>query len=199
MKTLSAGPGELNGSEPSGVWFRMGGAAHHGTAPTPITTYVSMASKTASFALLLRLFQYVFTISRIEWIYLVAGVAVASLTWGNLAALTQTNIKRLLAYSSISHVGYILLGVVGAFSAADAPELADARIPLRMEPGEESPVPLFGLQPVIARPRESGGYELVVGERRWRAARRHSGVIAQPGYPRLVGIAQTILYGCDQR
>jgi len=86
-------------------------------APTPVTTYVSMASKTASFALLLRLFQYVFTISRIEWLYIVAGVAIASLTWGNLAALTQTNIKRLLAYSSISHVGYILLGVVGAFSA----------------------------------------------------------------------------------
>jgi NADH-quinone oxidoreductase subunit N len=86
-------------------------------APTPVTTYVSMASKTASFALLLRLFLYVFTISRVEWIYLVAGVAIASLTWGNLAALTQTNIKRLLAYSSISHVGYILLGVVGAFSA----------------------------------------------------------------------------------
>ncbi len=85
-------------------------------APTPITTYVSVASKTASFALLLRLFLYVFSTSRIEWIYLVAGVAIASLTLGNLAALTQTNIKRLLAYSSISHVGYILLGVVGAFS-----------------------------------------------------------------------------------
>ena len=94
-------------------------------APTPITTYVSMASKTASFALLLRLLLYVFTISRIEWIYLVAGVAIASLTWGNLAALTQTNIKRLLAYSSISHVGYILLGVVGAFSS-DGPKLNEA-------------------------------------------------------------------------
>jgi NADH-quinone oxidoreductase subunit N len=86
-------------------------------APTPVTTYVSVASKTASFALLLRLFQYVFSVSRVEWTYLVAGVAIASLTWGNLAALTQTNVKRLLAYSSISHVGYILLGVVGAFSA----------------------------------------------------------------------------------
>jgi NADH-quinone oxidoreductase subunit N len=48
------------------------------------------------------------------WQGLVAGVAIASLTWGNLAALTQTNIKRLLAYSSISHVGYILLGLVAA-------------------------------------------------------------------------------------
>ena len=81
-------------------------------APTPITTYVSVASKTASFALLLRLFATVFKSSQEQWIYLIAGIAVASLTWGNLAALTQTNVKRLLAYSSISHVGYILLGLV---------------------------------------------------------------------------------------
>jgi NADH-quinone oxidoreductase subunit N len=81
-------------------------------APTPITAYVSVASKTASFALLLRLFLTVFAASQQTWIYLIAGVAVASLTWGNLAALTQTNVKRLLAYSSISHVGYILLGLV---------------------------------------------------------------------------------------
>jgi NADH-quinone oxidoreductase subunit N len=81
-------------------------------APTPVTTYVSVASKTASFALLLRLFLSVFSASQETWMYLIAGVAVASLTWGNLAALTQTNVKRLLAYFSISHVGYILLGLV---------------------------------------------------------------------------------------
>jgi NADH-quinone oxidoreductase subunit N len=81
-------------------------------APTPVTAYVSVASKTASFALLLRLFRTVFAPSHLMWIYLIAGVAVASLTWGNLAALTQTNVKRLLAYSSISHVGYILLGLL---------------------------------------------------------------------------------------
>ena len=81
-------------------------------APTPVTTYVSVASKTASFALLLRLFTTVFEPSHQTWIYLIAGIAVASLTWGNLAALTQTNVKRLLAYSSISHVGYILLGLL---------------------------------------------------------------------------------------
>jgi NADH-quinone oxidoreductase subunit N len=81
-------------------------------APTPVTSYVSVASKTASFALLLRLFTTVFAPSHQTWTYLIAGVAVASLTWGNLAALTQTNVKRLLAYSSISHVGYILLGLL---------------------------------------------------------------------------------------
>src|SRR6266480_4396387 len=81
-------------------------------APTPVTMFVSVASKTASFALLLRLFLVVFGATRVNWMYLVAGIAVASLTWGNLAALTQTNVKRLLAYSSISHVGYVLLGLV---------------------------------------------------------------------------------------
>ena len=57
-------------------------------APTPITAYVSVASKTASFALLLRLFVTVFAASQETWMPLVAGIAVASLTWGNLAALT---------------------------------------------------------------------------------------------------------------
>jgi len=87
-------------------------------APTPITAYVSVASKTASFALLLRLFVTVFASSQETWMPLVAGIAVASLTWGNLAALTQTNVKRLLAYSSISHVGYILLGLVAGNGTA---------------------------------------------------------------------------------
>lgn len=81
-------------------------------APTPVTIFVSVASKTASFALLLRLFLVVFGDTQVNWMYLVAGIAIASLTWGNLAALTQTNVKRLLAYSSISHVGYILLALV---------------------------------------------------------------------------------------
>lgn len=87
-------------------------------APTPVTIFVSVASKTASFALLLRLFLVVFGDSQATWMYLVAGIAVASLTWGNLAALTQTNVKRLLAYSSISHVGYILLGLVAGNKTA---------------------------------------------------------------------------------
>src|SRR5690242_721538 len=87
-------------------------------APTPVTIFVSVASKTASFALLLRLFLVVFGDAYLKWMYLVAGIAVASLTWGNLAALTQTNVKRLLAYSSISHVGYVLLGLVAGNKTA---------------------------------------------------------------------------------
>jgi len=103
----------------AGLFFKVAAVPFHQWAPdvyegapTPITAYVSVASKTASFALLLRLMFVTFGSSHVTWMYLIAGVAVASLTWGNLAALTQTNVKRLLAYSSISHVGYILLGLV---------------------------------------------------------------------------------------
>jgi NADH-quinone oxidoreductase subunit N len=86
-------------------------------SPTPITAYISVASKTASFALLLRLLLTVFWPVRLDWEMLVAGVAILSLTVGNFAAITQSNIKRMLAYSSISHVGYILLGIVAAASS----------------------------------------------------------------------------------
>jgi NADH-quinone oxidoreductase subunit N len=109
----------------SGLFFKVAAVPFHQWAPdvyegspTPITAYISVASKTASFALLLRLLLTVFWPLRLDWEMLVAGVAIASLTVGNFAAITQTNIKRMLAYSSISHVGYILLGIVAAASSA---------------------------------------------------------------------------------
>ena len=108
----------------SGMFFKIAAVPFHQWAPdvyegspTPITAYISVASKTASFALLLRLLLTVFWPVRIDWVMLVAGVAIASLTIGNFAAITQTNIKRMLAYSSISHVGYLLLGIVAAASS----------------------------------------------------------------------------------
>ncbi len=103
----------------AGLFFKIAAVPFHQWAPdvyegapTSITAYVSVASTTAGFALLLRLMFYVFGGSHPTWQFLIAGVAIASLTWGNLAALTQNNLKRLLAYSSVSHVGYILLGLV---------------------------------------------------------------------------------------
>jgi len=109
----------------SGLFFKVAAVPFHQWAPdvyegspTPITAYISVASKTASFALLLRLLLTVFWPVRLDWEMLVAGVAILSLTVGNFAAITQTNIKRMLAYSSISHVGYILLGIVAAASSA---------------------------------------------------------------------------------
>jgi len=82
-------------------------------APTTITAYLSVASKAASFAFLLRIFYLgPLASARASWEPLLAVVAVLTMTVGNLAAISQSNIKRLLAYSSISHAGYMLLGLI---------------------------------------------------------------------------------------
>src|ERR1043165_6936237 len=81
-------------------------------APTTITAYLSVASKAASIAFLLRIFLGPLSSARATWEPLIAVIAILTLTLGNLAAINQTNMKRLLAYSSISHAGYMLLGLV---------------------------------------------------------------------------------------
>lgn len=79
-------------------------------APTPVTAYLSVGSKAAGFVVLLRVLGPFFMLPQIQ--RLLVGVAVLTLIYGNLAALPQTNLKRLLAYSSIAHAGYLLIGVV---------------------------------------------------------------------------------------
>jgi NADH-quinone oxidoreductase subunit N len=79
-------------------------------APTPVTAFLAASSKAASFAILARIFYQ--GLGPLDWQPVVAGVAAASMIWGNLAALTQSNVKRMLAYSSIAHAGYVLIGVV---------------------------------------------------------------------------------------
>ena len=96
----------------SAVPFHMWAPDVYEGAPTPITAYVSVASKAASFALLLRIFLVPLADVSELWIPFLGMVALATMTIGNVAAVTQTNLKRLLAYSSISHAGYILLGLV---------------------------------------------------------------------------------------
>lgn len=81
-------------------------------APVAVTAYLSVASTAASVALLLHLLPGALGEYRSRWAPLAAAAAVITLTIGNLAAITQTNLKRLLAYSSIAHAGYILLGLV---------------------------------------------------------------------------------------
>ena len=80
-------------------------------APTPITAYLSVASKAAGFAVLLRVFYTAFGSLQVDWALLFAGISVASMTIGNLVAIAQGNIKRMLAYSTIAHAGYMLVGL----------------------------------------------------------------------------------------
>ena len=81
-------------------------------APTTVTAYLSVASKAASIAFLLRIFWARCGAPKETWEPVLSVIAIATLTLGNLAAINQTNIKRLLAYSSISHAGYMLLGLI---------------------------------------------------------------------------------------
>ena len=96
----------------SAVPFHMWAPDAYEGAPTTVTAYLAVGSKAASFAFLMRIFLGPFASHRAVWEPLLVAVAVASLTIGNLGAVTQNNIKRLLAYSSISHAGYILLGLI---------------------------------------------------------------------------------------
>ena len=89
-------------------------------APTPITSFISTASKAAGFAVLLRFMLAVFPVIEVEWATLLAIVATVTMTVGNLLALPQTNIKRLLAYSSIAHAGYAMIGLVALSSFGTA-------------------------------------------------------------------------------
>ena len=81
-------------------------------APTPVTGFLSTASKAAGFAVLLRVMLAVFPAISENWRPILAVVSVVTMTLGNALSLAQTNIKRLLAYSSIAHAGYALIGVV---------------------------------------------------------------------------------------
>src|SRR5947207_5268569 len=81
-------------------------------APTPVTAFLSVGSKAASFAMLLRIFFEGLPAMSADWRLLFEALSIVTMTVGNVAALTQSNLKRMLAYSSIAHAGYVLIGVV---------------------------------------------------------------------------------------
>ncbi|MGA2986209.1 MAG: NADH-quinone oxidoreductase subunit N [Terriglobia bacterium] len=105
----------------AGIYFKIAAVPFHQWtpdayegAPTSITAFISVAPKVASFAFFIRILFTGLWPLRAEWQALTIGVAIATMTLGNLAAITQTNIKRFFGYSTISHVGYLLLGLVAA-------------------------------------------------------------------------------------
>jgi NADH-quinone oxidoreductase subunit N len=93
-------------------------------SPTPVTGYLSVGPKVAAFALILRLFVEALGPVKADWTPFIVILAATTMTLGNLAALSQDNIKRMLAYSSIAHTGYILVGLA-AFGAAVAGSAAE--------------------------------------------------------------------------
>ena len=92
-------------------------------APTPITGFLSVGPKLGAFALLIRVFAEALEPIRADWLAIFLVLTVLTMTVGNVVALTQVNVKRMLAYSSIAHTGYIMAGLA-AFAATDDATIA---------------------------------------------------------------------------
>lgn len=116
-------------------------------APAPITAFLSVAPKAAGFAIIIRFFNVVFSgdgnpnlqawsaLENLNWQSVVGLLSILSMTVGNVIAIQQSNIKRMLAYSSIAHAGYMLLGVVVADQTGIAAVLYYAAIYMLMNLG----------------------------------------------------------------
>jgi NADH-quinone oxidoreductase subunit N len=107
LAMIIAGLGFKSSSAPFHMWTP---DVYEG-APTTVTAFMSAATKVAAFALAFRVLREAFPQEEHLWSWAFAGIAVASLAIGNLAALVQRNVKRMLAYSSISHAGFMLIGL----------------------------------------------------------------------------------------
>jgi len=103
----------------AGMIFKFGAVPFHmwvpdvyQGAPTSVTLFIASAPKIAAFAVLMRILVEAFPSLHVEWEHVLVVVAILSMFFGNLLAIAQTNLKRMLAYSSIAHIGYMLLGII---------------------------------------------------------------------------------------
>ena len=117
----------------AGLAFKLGAAPFHmwvpdvyQGAPTAVTLLIGTAPKLAAFAMAIRLLVQGLLPLAQDWQPMLALLAVASLLLGNLAAIMQTNMKRMLAYSTISHMGFVLLGLMSGVAGADVQAAANA-------------------------------------------------------------------------
>jgi NADH-quinone oxidoreductase subunit N len=117
-------------------------------APTPVTAFMSAATKAAALVLMMRILVTAFPGEEDVWTLAVAVIAIVSLAWGNIAALVQRNLKRMLAYSSVSHAGFMLIAI-----AADN-ELGGRALLYYLIPYCAASLGAFGV--VAARERELG-------------------------------------------
>ena len=109
-----------------GMLFKIGAAPFHGWtpdvyqgSPTAVTAFMAACTKMAAFGALLRLFYVAFGSAQRDWTPVIWVVAILTMAIGSLFALTQSDIKRMLAYSSIAHAGFLLVGFVGLQQAGD--------------------------------------------------------------------------------
>ncbi len=106
------------------VPFQMWAPDVYEGSPTPLTAFLSVASKAAGFAIILRVFYLAFPLEELsmDWSAAFTGIAALSMTVGNLVAIAQSNIKRMLAYSTIAHGGYLMVGLAAVAVRAGGDE-----------------------------------------------------------------------------
>jgi NADH-quinone oxidoreductase subunit N len=102
-----------------GLLFKVGAVPFHAWspdvyqgAPTPVTAFMAAATKVAAFGAMLRIYYTVFANAQWSWSPLLTGVAIITMVFGSLVAIAQRDVKRMLAYSSIAHAGFLLTGVI---------------------------------------------------------------------------------------
>ena len=102
-----------------GLLFKAGAAPFHAWtpdvyqgAPTPVTAFMASCTKVAAFGAILRILYVAFTTTRWDWRPLIWGIAIVTMAVGAILGLTQTDVKRMLAYSSIAHAGFLLVGLI---------------------------------------------------------------------------------------
>jgi NADH-quinone oxidoreductase subunit N len=162
-------------------------------APTPITAFLSVGPKVGAFALLIRLFVEALGPVSADWLVVFAVLTVLTMTGGNIVALVQTNVKRMLAYSSIAHTGYIMAGVT-AFAASADPDVHRQALEAVLFYALGYSVMNMGAFAVVAMlqrdPGRYGGLASFAGLARrspWRAAAMAVFLLSLTGIPPTVG------------
>nr|P0CC32.1 RecName: Full=NAD(P)H-quinone oxidoreductase subunit 2 A, chloroplastic; AltName: Full=NAD(P)H dehydrogenase, subunit 2 A; AltName: Full=NADH-plastoquinone oxidoreductase subunit 2 A [Arabidopsis thaliana]P0CC33.1 RecName: Full=NAD(P)H-quinone oxidoreductase subunit 2 B, chloroplastic; AltName: Full=NAD(P)H dehydrogenase, subunit 2 B; AltName: Full=NADH-plastoquinone oxidoreductase subunit 2 B [Arabidopsis thaliana] len=116
-------------------------------SPTPVVAFLSVTSKVAALALATRIFDIPFYFSSNEWHLLLEILAILSMIFGNLIAITQTSMKRMLAYSSIGQIGYVIIGIiVGDSNGGYASMITYMLFYIAMNLGTFACIILFGLR-----------------------------------------------------
>ncbi len=166
-----------------GLFFKVGAAPFHAWtpdvyqgAPTPVTAFMAAGTKVAAFGAILRLFYVAFGSDRWSWQPMMWVIAILTMLLGAIMAITQSDMKRLIAYSSVAHTGFILTGVLGVQAGAD------------LAPGEITSLQavLFylaaygfstiGAFAVISLVRDAGGETTAIS--RWAGLGKESPVVA---------------------
>ena len=164
-------------------------------SPTPIAGFLSTASKAAGFAVLARLFLVVFRDFTLDWTMVFALLSAVTMTVGNILALPQKNLKRLLAYSSIAHAGYAMIGLVAVSKIVAVSKLGITSVVFYMAAYVLTNLAAFGIVMTVGRITGSDEYDSYRGLSRrspWLALIMLAAFLSLAGMPPFGGFVAKV-------